>query len=141
MQVESNFFPCPNCGEIIAWEDLECRHCGCAVDPAAAAASARLQEQINRACDEASNARNFAGFVWIAFAIQFLYAMMGQVLFFGLMIIAPVMLIRWQLNYGSIRTDDPDYQTAKRNRNIAFILLLPLPFAIIVSVKLAKIFS
>ncbi|HEX8677917.1 MAG TPA: hypothetical protein VF700_11885 [Segetibacter sp.] len=131
MLSESNFFPCPNCNEIIGSDTSKCKYCNHPVDPVAAEAAIRLQERINQACNDASTMRNLAGFMWIAFAVQFIYALMGRLVFIGLMIAVPVMLINWQLKYGSIKSNDVDFRTAKRNRNISLLLMLPIPIVIV----------
>ena len=139
MAIKSDFFPCPACGQFIGWDATVCRFCTRPVDATAAAASARLQEKINRACNEASHVRNIAGFMWIAFALQFFFALIGQVLFLGLVLLGPILLIKWQINYGSLKTTDLDFDFARRNRNIAFVLLLPTPIALIVTIMAAGI--
>ena len=44
-----------------------------------------------------------------------------------------MLLIRWQVKFSGLLTDDPDYQRAKRSRNIALILwLLAIPLGFLV---------
>jgi hypothetical protein len=44
-----------------------------------------------------------------------------------------VLLIRWQVKFGSLQTSDDDYNLAKRSRNIALVLwLVALPLGFIV---------
>jgi hypothetical protein len=44
-----------------------------------------------------------------------------------------VMLIRWQVKFGKLKTTDPDYGRAKRSRNITLVLLLlAIPIGFIV---------
>lgn len=132
MLSQTYFFPCPNCSEIISSDADKCKYCNHPVDPVAAQDAIKLQEQINQACNDASTLRNLAGFMWVAFAIQFIYALMGRLFFFGLMIAVPAMLINWQLKFGRIRTNDVDFKSAKRNRNIALGLWMPIPILLIV---------
>ncbi len=35
-----------------------------------------------------------------------------------------VLIVRWQLKFGRIKTDDPDYPGAKRSKNLAALLWL-----------------
>jgi len=60
-------------------------------------------------------------------------------------IVAVVLLIRWQVKFGSLITSDPDYQRAKRSKNIALLLVIaaaPLGFVVrpLISVLLAQVF-
>jgi hypothetical protein len=132
MLSQTSYFPCPNCNEIVSSESTSCKYCKREIDAHAADAAIKLQERINHACNDASMVRNLAGFMWIMFAVQFLFAFMGRLLFFGLMVGVPVMLIKWQFNYGDIRTSDVDFRSAKRNRNLALLLWAPTPVLIVV---------
>jgi hypothetical protein len=126
-----SFFPCPNCAETIGSDARECKYCHAQIDPAAAAAALQLQRQINEACNDASTLRNLAGFMWVTVVIQFIYATIGQVLFFGSMIAVPLIIIRWQTRYGRLVTDDVDFKAARQKRNIALALWLPTPLVLI----------
>ena len=44
-----------------------------------------------------------------------------------LLVLVPIRLILWQAKFGRIKTFDPDYKKAKTNRNIAFLIWVPLP--------------
>lgn len=131
MQSQESFFPCPSCGEIIGTSATKCKYCNSEIDTYTAIASATLQSQINEACNDASMVRNVAGVMWIAFVVQFLFAAMGRLAFFGMMIAVPIMLVRWQIKYGRIKTDDIDFKSARRNRTIALLLWLPTPLVIV----------
>src|SRR5262249_49999533 len=154
MLSQESFFPCPGCGEIIGSNAPRCKYCNAGVDPQAAAVFANLQPGGNQACHDARVARSAVGIMWIAFAMQvsaaalallifihvlagllvmwglamyFLLEVVGQLAFIGIMVALPLMLIRWQSRYGRIQTNDVDFQTARRNRNIALLLWLPAP--------------
>jgi hypothetical protein len=44
-----------------------------------------------------------------------------------------VMLIRWQVKFGNLLTDDPDYKRARRSKNVALILwLTAIPLGLVV---------
>jgi hypothetical protein len=156
---QESFLPCPGCSEIIASNAPRCKYCNASVDPQAAAVAAHLQQEVNQACHDARMARNAASLMWIAFAVlvvavvmaflilirilaglllvwamamQFLLAVIGQLAFIGIMVALPLMLIRWQSRYGRIKTNDVDFKTARRNRNIALLLWLPAPVVIAV---------
>lgn len=134
MQSQESFFPCPSCREIIGTSATKCRYCNSEIDTQTAIASATFQNEINQACNDASMVRNVAGVMWVAFVVQFLFAAMGRLAFFGMMIAVPVMLIRWQIKYGRIKTDDIDFKLARRNRTIALLLWLPTPFVIVAAI-------
>jgi hypothetical protein len=130
MSFQEAFFPCPSCGEIIGSRATRCKYCNTEVDPQAAQVAANLQQEVNQACNDASMARNAASVMWVAFAVQFLFAAMGRLAFIGMMVAVPLMLIRWQVKYGRLKTNDVDFKTARRNRTIAWLLWLPTPLVI-----------
>lgn len=134
MLSQEAFFPCPSCGEIIGANATRCRYCSVEIDPQAAQAAAGLQQRVNEACNDASMARNVASVMWVAFAMQFLFAMIGRLAFIGMMLAVPILLIKWQVRFGRLQTNDPDFKAARRNRNIALLLWLPTPFVIIAAV-------
>jgi hypothetical protein len=48
-------------------------------------------------------------------------------------VVVLVLLILWQVRFGSLVTDDRDYERARRSKNIAFLLLIiavPVGFVI-----------
>lgn len=48
-------------------------------------------------------------------------------------------IIRWQVKFGGIKTNDPDYPRAKRNRNLAVSLWLIAIVALLVRQLLLEI--
>jgi hypothetical protein len=44
--------------------------------------------------------------------------------FLGTFVAVLVMFIRWQVKFGGLKTNDPDYGQAKRAKNVALILWL-----------------
>jgi hypothetical protein len=54
------------------------------------------------------------------------------------MVAIPIMLISWQARYGRIKTDDPDFKSARRNRTIAFFVWLPTVVVLIAAVVIFK---
>ena len=83
-------------------------------------------------------ARNIASVMWVAFAVQFLFVAMGRLAFIGMMAAVPVALIRWQIRFGRLKTSDVDFQTARRNRTIAWLLWLPTPIVVVLAVFIFK---
>jgi uncharacterized membrane protein len=102
----------------------QCRFCSAPLDRQTAEAAADVQERVNDACNQAKWIRNMAGAMWVLFAISFILTA-GTVGLFGLFFLIPAYLVYWQVKYGSLKTDDPDYQKAKRDRLIALLLWLP----------------
>jgi len=44
-----------------------------------------------------------------------------------LMVLVPIRLAMWQVRFGGLKTNDPDHKRAKTNRNVAFLIWIPLP--------------
>jgi hypothetical protein len=116
--------PCPNCGEMIYSDSTQCRFCSTPLDAQAAEAGAKAQQQINDACNYAKWIRNFAGAIWVFFLIGLIITA-GQLAFLAGIFLVPISLILWQIRYGRLKTDDPDYKKAKRDCMAALFLWLP----------------
>ena len=70
-------------------------------------------------------------FVFLAVGLFLTFAYMGFVATF---VVAAVLLVRWQVRFGDLLTDDTDYSRAKRSRNVAALLLIAaVPAGIIFS--------
>jgi Ca2+/Na+ antiporter len=110
-----------------------CKFCSVAVDPGIAALVAERQEKANQAYSDASYLRNAAVgmFVFLSVGLLFTLGYVGFLVTFTLTI---VLLIRWQMKFGDLLTNDPDYVQAKRSRNIAALLLVfAIPVGILVN--------
>ena len=119
-------FRCPNCSEMINDSMTQCRYCSVPVDPGVAALIADRQEKANHAYSDASFLRT-AGFVMYVFLglswlplLPFLFFLGHLVTFFVVLIL----LIRWQMRYAMLVTDDPDYKSARRSWWIAFAMFI-----------------
>ena len=126
-------FRCPNCSEMINDSMTECRYCSVPVDPAVAALIADRQEKANHAYSDASFLRTaafamyaFLGLSWVLLPLLFFS---GFVIIF---VVVVVLLIRWQIRYANLITDDPDYKSARRSWWISLLLLLGVPVIFIV---------
>ena len=123
-------FPCPNCNEIINDTMERCPYCSTPVDREAAAAAAEVQSRVNRACSDASFMRTAAAAMFILLGLSLLpfislITYLGSIITF---LVVLVMIIRWQIKFGSVQTGDPDYKRAKRLKNISLLLwLLAIP--------------
>jgi hypothetical protein len=116
--------PCPKCGEMIYSDSTQCRFCATPLDAHAAEAGASVQQQVNDACNYAKWIRNFAGAMWV-FLLVGLILTAGQLAVLAGIFLVPGSLIFWQIKYGRLKTDDRDYQKAKRDRLAALFLWLP----------------
>lgn len=125
MLAQPQTYPCPNCNEIINDTMEKCRYCSAPVDRQAAAAAAETQGKVNQACSDASYLRTAAFVLWVFLGLSFIpfIPAVGWAFLFTFVAV-PVMVIRWQIKFGGIKTNDPDYPKAKRNRNIALVLWL-----------------
>jgi hypothetical protein len=124
---------CPNCNEMINDSMKQCTFCSVPLDPAIAALVAERQEKANQAYSDASFLRTTAISMFVFLGIS-LVPLLGMA-YYGFLIIfiaVLVMLIRWQVKFGNLLTDDSDYQRAKRSKNIALILwLAAIPFFVV----------
>jgi hypothetical protein len=106
-----------------------CSNCSAPIDSAEAEAGAAIQDQVNRAYSDGSFNRNMAVGMWVFFLIRFIpiVGIAGWVGMFVLMMLVPIRLVMWQVRFGGLKTNDPDHQRAKANRNVAFLIWIPLP--------------
>jgi len=121
---EIRVFECPSCRETINTSVTQCPYCSAPVDQNVAAAAADLTSRVSQACSDASYVRILAGSI-IAFFLLFLVPFLGLVGLVGyylLLVLVPVMSVRWWIRYASIRTQDRDFGRAKRNVVIALAL-------------------
>ena len=127
-------FPCPNCKEIINDSMTTCRFCSTQIDPGIAALVAEQQAKANQAYSDASFLRTAAVGMFVFLGLSMIPFL--PVVYWGFLItffVSVFLLIRWQIRFGSLNTSDPDYQKAKRSRNIAALLVLiamPIGFVI-----------
>jgi hypothetical protein len=118
-------FPCPSCKEIISDSGEQCKYCGAPVDKGVALQAAEVQSKVNHAYSDASYLKTTAFALWSLLAISLIpfvpFVFYGAVFIFFALI---VLVVRWQLKFSNINTADPDYQKARRNKNLALILLV-----------------
>ena len=127
-------FRCPNCHEMINDSMTQCRYCSTPVDPGIAAMIADRQEKTNRACSDASYLKTAAIAMFVFLGLSFIPLI--PIVYWGFLVtfvVVFVLLIMWQVRFGKLTTDDPDYKRAQRSKNIAMIMLIiaaPLGFII-----------
>lgn len=111
-----------------------CRFCSVPVDPGVAALVAERQEKANQACSDAS-------FLWTTALAMFVFLGVSFIPliplvywgFFATFIALAVMLICWQVKFGSLLTSDPDYKGARRSWFMGLVLwfaAIPVGFVI-----------
>ena len=129
-------FRCPNCSEMINDSMTQCRYCSVPVDPGVAALIADRQEKANHAYSDASFLRTAAFVMYVFLGLSWL-PFLPFVFFFGFLVtffVVLILLIRWQIRYATLITDDPDYKSARRSWWISLALLLGVPVIFIIRI-------
>ena len=108
-------FPCPNCRNTIDTAAQQCRFCRVAIDPEAAAASAKATARVSQACNDASYLRIAAVTVLVFLCVMFVpfFGLAGVLGYWFLSVAIPVLTIRWWIKFGRIRTEDVDFPRAR----------------------------
>lgn len=127
-------FRCPNCNEMINDSMTQCRYCNVAVDPAVAQLVAERQEKANQSYSDASFLRTAAVAMYVFMGLSFIpiLPVVGWG-FLAAFFVVLVLLIRWQLSFGRLITNDADYLKARRSWRFALVLwivAIPLGFII-----------
>ena len=134
-------FRCPNCSEMINDSMTQCRYCSVPVDPAVAALIADRQEKANQAYSDASYLRTAAVGMVVFLGLNLIpfmpFVFWG---FLGTFIAVIVLLIRWQIRYATLVTDDPDYKSARRSWWISFAILLGVIAIIVLRIVIEVLF-
>lgn len=134
-------FRCPNCSEMINDSMTQCRYCSVPVDPAVAALIADRQEKANQAYSDASYLRTAAVAMVVFLGLNLIpflpFVFWG---FLGTFIAVIVLLIRWQIRYATLVTDDPDYKSARRSWWISFAILLGVIAIIVLRIVIEVLF-
>ncbi|HEX7332042.1 MAG TPA: hypothetical protein VF290_11130 [Pyrinomonadaceae bacterium] len=128
-------FPCPNCKEIINDSMTQCRFCSVPVDPSVAQLIADRQEKANHAYSDASYLRTAAIAMYVFLGLSLVpflpFVSWGFVITF---IVVIVLLIRWQVRYSGLITDDADYKRARRSWWISLAMLIGVPVIFVIRV-------
>ena len=121
-------FECPNCKQTIDTSSRECRFCSATIDPADAEAAAAKMARINRACSDASYLK-IAALCIPAFLLIYLVPFMGLLGVVGVIfleIAIPIWILLWCFRFLSIRSEDPDFRSAKKTVVIVAIVWVVL---------------
>lgn len=117
----------------------QCRFCSLAIDPGVAELIAGRQQKVNEACSDAGYLRRtaMAMYVFLGFALVFTFAYWGFLITFWMGL---VLILRWQVKFGELITNDPDYARARRSKSVSLLLLLGgLPLGLLINPFLADV--
>jgi len=127
-------FPCPNCNEIINDSMTQCRFCSVALDLGVVQLIADRQAKANQACSDASYLRTAAIAMYVFLGLSFIpFLPIVSTGFVIILVVVIVLLIRWQVKFGSLVTNDADYKKARRSWVMSLVLLIaavPLGFIV-----------
>ena len=128
-------FRCPNCHEMINDSMTQCRFCSVPVDPGVAQLIADRQEKANQAYSDASYLRTAAIAMYVFFGLS-MVPLLGFAFwaFLLTLFVVIVLVIRWQIRYRGLITDDADYKKARRSWWISLVLLMGVPVIFVVRV-------
>jgi len=119
-----------------------CRFCSVPVDPGVAQLIADRQEKANQAYSDASYLRTAAIAMYVFFGLSFIpflpFVSWGSLITFFVVLF---LLVRWQLRYGSLITDDADFKTARRSWWVSLVMLLALPVLVVIRIVFLLVFS
>ena len=134
-------FRCPNCQEMINDSMTQCRFCSVPVDPGVAQLIADRQEKANHAYSDASYLRTAAIAMYVFFGLS-MVPLLGFAFwaFLGALFVVIVLVVRWQIRYRSLITDDPDYKKARRSWWISLVMLMGVPVIFVVRVVIEVLF-
>ncbi len=118
-------FRCPNCNEMINDSMTQCRYCSVPVDPAVAQLIAERQEKANQSYSDASYLRTAVVAMYMFMGLSYVpYVPLVGWGFLITFVVVLVLLIRWQMKFGSLVTNDADYLKARRSWRLSLVLWL-----------------
>jgi uncharacterized membrane protein len=130
-------FQCPNCSRYINDTMTSCKYCSSPLDVQTVSNAVENQDLINDAYNKANNIRILAGALITTFFLSLipfigiLFAIAHYLTFFGV----PILLAYWFIKFGSIKTTDPEFKSAKNFCWTAlFIWLGYIAFAVILEI-------
>ena len=134
MSFSPRTFRCPNCNEMINDQMTTCRYCSVPVDPGVAQLIADRQQKANQAVSDASYLRSSMIAMWALLGLSFIpFIPLVSLGFMIVFFVALVLLIRWQVKFSGLLTNDPDYLAARKSWRTALLLVIAAaPVAFIV---------
>lgn len=108
--------PCPNCNQTINTTMQVCPFCSFPIDHAAATASAEVFARVNQACSDAGFLKVMAGATGAFFLLGLLpfVGFLGTLGFWFLALATPVMVVRWFVKFGDLKSGDPEFVSARQ---------------------------
>ena len=127
-------FRCLNCNEMINDSMTQCRYCSVPVDPGVAQLIAERQEKANQSYSDASFLRTAVVAMYVFMVLSFIpFVPLVGWAFLVTFIVVLVLLIRWQVKFGRLVTNDSDYLKARRSWRLSLVLwLVAIPLGFIV---------
>lgn len=103
----------------------QCRYCNVPVDPAVAQLISERQEKANQSYSDASFLRTAVVAMYVFMGLSYIpYVPLVGWGFLVTFIVVLVLLIRWQVRFGSLITNDADYLKARRSWRLSLVLWL-----------------
>ena len=122
-------FQCPNCKQFLNNTSTVCKYCSVELNDELIAGLVAGQERVDAAYNSASKLRILAGAMW-AFFFFSLIPFIGYVsswVFYVIVVLFPILLLVWVVKYASLKTADPDFNTAKKYLYTGFFIWLIYP--------------
>jgi hypothetical protein len=104
------------------------------VDPGVASLIAERQQKANQAVSDASYLRTATIAMWVFLGLTFIpFVPLVEFGFIITAFVVIVLVIRWQVKFGNLLSNDPDYEAARKSWRISlFLMLVAAPIAFIV---------
>lgn len=101
-----------------------CPYCGVAINAETARTAAEVQSKVGAACSNASYLKIMARAMIVFYLIGWIPFVggVGSLGFLAMVILIPILLIRWWVKYGKLQTGDTDYEKARRDTVIAAVI-------------------
>ena len=135
-------FRCPNCKEMINDSMTQCRYCSVPVDPGVAQLIADRQEKANQAYSDASFLRTAVVAMYVFLGTSLIpllgFAVWG---FFITFVVVIVLLLRWQIRYATLLSDDADFKKARRSWWISLLMLIGICALIVFRIVLGLLLT
>lgn len=113
----SSVVQCAKCKETIDASEKNCRFCSAPVDLVMSRVIAEESARLNQACDSAKHVRIAAGAMVVLFGMSFVpfLSIIGEIGFLFFVAAVPMAAIRWWINFGHLKSHEPDFRRARRD--------------------------
>lgn len=130
MNSQAQTVQCQNCLEFVNSSLTNCRYCGAVIGSENATAEEDAQSKIAQAIRDG----NFLKLLLRVLAVCFIaltFSIFSKVALAGfliLLVVVPLLQIRWWAKYRNLQTEDADYQTAKRETIMSAVVWCGIVF-------------